>query len=44
MEMEVFITGDENREKKSVLKIGGIILWMLMILVSIFYASRSLML
>ncbi|MDE6963151.1 MAG: hypothetical protein K2P30_05930 [Lachnospiraceae bacterium] len=44
MEMELFITGEENREKKSVIKIGGIILWMLMILVSIFYASRSLIL
>ena len=44
MEMELFITGEENREKKSVIKIGGIILWMLMIPVSIFYASRSLIL
>ncbi|MEY8323223.1 hypothetical protein AALB47_04805 [Lachnospiraceae bacterium 54-11] len=44
MEMEVLLGGEGNREKKSLLKICGIILWMLMILVSVFCASRSLML
>lgn len=44
MEMELYIDGEENREKKSLWKICGIILWVLMIVISVFLASRSLML
>lgn len=44
MQMRMYIDGEEKREKRRFRAVGGIILWILMIGVSIVLASRSLML
>lgn len=44
MQMRMYTDGEEKREKRRLRAVGGIILWILMIGVSIVLASRSLML
>lgn len=41
--MDIELNQDENREGKRLLAAGKCVLWVLMILVSVFLASRSLM-
>lgn len=42
MEMELYIDREENKEKKYLLRAAKIILWVSMIGISVFLASRSL--
>ncbi len=42
MRMEIYVDGEKRTERERLLRAGGIILWALMIALSIFLASRSL--
>lgn len=44
MQMRIYIDEEEKKEKRRLRRVGGIILWILMIGVSIILASRSLVL
>lgn len=44
MQMRIYIDEEEKKEKRRLRTVGGIILWILMIGVSIILASRSLVL